>query len=100
MDWRKDDKIVTTVIEHHSNFITWLRVGNRYRCKVSVVRATSEGVLDLGEFEKTIDDKTKIVAVTGVSNVLGVIVPVKEIAKIAHEHRENTRRRGPERSPH
>ena len=86
LDWKKEDKIVTTVIEHHSNFITWLRVGNRYGCKVSVVRATTEGEFDLNDFEKIIDDKTKIVAVTGVSNVLGVIVPVKEIAEIAHEH--------------
>jgi cysteine desulfurase / selenocysteine lyase len=85
-NWKKSDKIVTTVIEHHSNFITWLRVGNRYGCKVKVVRSSPEGIFDLGEFEKAIDDKTRIVAVTSVSNVLGVIVPVKEIAEIAHEH--------------
>jgi len=86
LDWKKGDNIVTTVIEHHSNFITWLRVGNRYKCKVEVVRSTPEGIFDLGDFEKAIDDKTRIVAVTGVSNVLGVIVPVKQIAEIAHEH--------------
>lgn len=86
LDWKKGDKIVTTVIEHHSNFITWLRVGNRYKCKVEVVRSTPEGIFDLADFEKAIDDKTRIVAVTGVSNVLGVIVPVKQIAEIAHEH--------------
>jgi len=86
LDWKKGDKIVTTVIEHHSNFITWLRVGNRFGCTVSVVRSTTEGIFDLNDFEKIIDDKTRIVAVTGVSNVLGVIVPVKEIAEIAHMH--------------
>ncbi len=86
LDWKKEDKIVTTIIEHHSNFITWLRVGNRYGCKVDVVRSNSEGIFDLDNFEKAIDDKTRIVAVSGVSNVLGVIVPVREIAEIAHEH--------------
>jgi cysteine desulfurase/selenocysteine lyase len=86
LDWKKGDKIVTTVIEHHSNFITWLRVGNRYKCKVEVVKSTPEGIFDLADFEKAINDKTRIVAVTGVSNVLGVIVPVKQIAEIAHEH--------------
>ena len=86
LDWKKGDKIVTTVIEHHSNFITWLRVGNRYGCKIDVVRSNPEGMFDLNDFEKAIDDKTRIVAVTGVSNVLGVIVPVREIAEIAHKH--------------
>jgi cysteine desulfurase/selenocysteine lyase len=86
LDWKKGDKIVTTVIEHHSNFITWLRVGNRYDCKIDVVRSNPEGMFDLNDFEKAIDDKTRIVAVTGVSNVLGVIVPVREIAEITHEH--------------
>lgn len=86
LDWKKEDKIVTTVIEHHSNFIPWLRVGSRFGCKVNVIRTTAEGEFDLGDFDKIIDDKTRIVAVTGVSNVLGVIVPVKEIAELAHEH--------------
>lgn len=86
LDWKKGDNIVTTVIEHHSNFITWLRVGNRYGCKVNVIRSTPEGIFDLSDFDKIIDDKTRLVAVTSVSNVLGVITPVKEIAEIAHDH--------------
>ncbi len=85
-DWKKDDSIVTTIIEHHSNFITWLRVGQRFGCKVTAARCTSEGYIDLADFEKLIDDRTRLVAVTGVSNVLGVIMPVKEIVKIAHDH--------------
>ncbi|HEX9914500.1 MAG TPA: cysteine desulfurase [Candidatus Bathyarchaeia archaeon] len=86
LDWGKKDKIVTTVIEHHSNFITWLRVGKRYGTKVDVVRPSVEGVFDLGDFEKAINDRTKLVAVTHVSNVLGCIVPIKEICEIAHDH--------------
>jgi cysteine desulfurase/selenocysteine lyase len=86
LDWSKKDKIVTTVIEHHSNFITWLRVGKRYGTKIEVVKSDSSGVFDLGDFEKAVDDRTKLVAVTHVSNVLGCIVPIREICEIAHSH--------------
>jgi len=86
LDWRKGDKIVTTVIEHHSNFITWLRVARRHGCRVEVVRPDSEGRFDMADFEAAVDDGTRLVAVTRVSNVLGCIIPVKEVAEIAHEH--------------
>ena len=86
LDWEKEDKIVTTVIEHHSNYITWLRVAQRHGCTMEVVRSNSEGIFDLAEFEKSIDDSTRLVAVTHVSNVLGCIQPIKEICSIAHEH--------------
>ena len=85
-DWRKEDKIVTSVIEHHSNFITWLRIRQRHGTGVEVVRSDSEGLFELADWEKAIDDSTKLVAVTHVSNVLGCIVPIKEIIEIAHEH--------------
>ncbi len=85
-EWKKTDKIVTSVIEHHSNFITWLRVRQRYGTGVEVVRCDTEGIFDLADWEKAIDDSTRLVAVTHVSNVLGCIVPIKEIIEIAHEH--------------
>jgi len=86
LDWEKGDKIVTTVIEHHSNYITWLRVAQRHGCTVEVVRSNREGIFDLAEFEQSIDDSTRLVAMTHVSNVLGCIQPIKEICSIAHEH--------------
>ncbi|MBN1682179.1 cysteine desulfurase [Candidatus Bathyarchaeota archaeon] len=86
LDWKKEDKIVTTIIEHHSNFITWLRVCQKHGCKLNVVASTPEGIFDLNDFEKIIDDNTRLVAITGVSNVLGVITPLKDIIQIAHEH--------------
>jgi cysteine desulfurase/selenocysteine lyase len=85
-DWTKEDKIVTSVIEHHSNFITWLRIKQRYGTEVKVVYSNPEGIFELADWEKAIDDSTKLVAVTHVSNVLGSIVPIKEIIQIAHEH--------------
>ncbi len=89
LNWRRNDKIVMPVIEHHSNFIVWLRVRDKHGVQVEVVKPRDpaiEGIFDLAGFEKAIDDKTKLVAITHVSNVLGVITPVKEIAEIAHEH--------------
>lgn len=84
--WRKGDKIVTTIIEHHSNFIAWLRVKERYGVDIEVVKPGKEGLFDLDDFEKAIDDRTRLVAVTHVSNVLGVVMPVEEITEIAHKH--------------
>jgi len=89
LNWKKGDKIITPVLEHHSNFIVWLRVRDRHGVKVEVVmprKPVTKGILNPADFEKLIDDKTKLVAVAHVSNVLGVIQPIKEIAKIAHEH--------------
>ncbi len=89
LNWKKGDKIVVSVLEHHSNFIVWLRVRDRFGVKVNIVtpcKPVTKGILDLADFEKLIDDKTKLVAIAHVSNVLGVVQPIKEIAKIAHEH--------------
>ena len=86
LSFRKGDKIVTTLLEHHSNLLPWMRCKERYGAKVELIKPSVEGLFDLSDFEKAIDDKTKIVAIAHVSNVLGVITPVKEIAEIAHEH--------------
>jgi len=89
LKWKRGDKIVTSVLEHHSNFIVWLRVRDKHGVRVEVVmpsKPLTKGLLNPADFEKVIDDKTKLVAVTHVSNVLGVITPVKQIAEIAHEH--------------
>jgi len=89
LKWKKGDKIVTSVIEHHSNFIVWLRVKNRYGVDLEILKPKKpvvKGFLDPADFEKAINGKTKLVAITHVSNVLGVITPVKEITEIAHEH--------------
>ncbi|MFB0501835.1 MAG: aminotransferase class V-fold PLP-dependent enzyme [Candidatus Bathyarchaeia archaeon] len=89
LNWKRGDKIVTSLIEHHSNFIIWIRLKNRCGTDLEVVRPKepiAHGLLDPADFEKVIDDKTKLVTITHASNVLGVITPVKEIVKIAHEH--------------
>lgn len=86
--WKKGDKIVTSILEHHSNYIVWLRLKERYGVKVEVVmpkKPIIKGILDPVDFEKAIDAKTRLVAVTHVANVLGTVTPVEEITKIAHE---------------
>jgi len=89
LKWKRGEKIVTSLIEHHSNFIVWLRVKNNYGIELEVVKPkepVEKGLLDIADFEKIIDDKTKLVALTHVSNVLGAITPIEQITKIAHEH--------------
>jgi len=89
LKWKKGDKIVTTVLEHHSNFIVWLRVRDKYGAEVELItprKPVVKGILNLADFEKLIDDKTKLVAVAHASNVLGIILPIKEITEIAHQH--------------
>ena len=86
IEWRKGDKIVTTLMEHHSNLIPWQRLNQQRGIDLSVVRPDREGLLNLSDFESAIDDRTRLVAVTHVSNVLGTITSVEEVAKVAHSH--------------
>jgi cysteine desulfurase/selenocysteine lyase len=83
-EWHPGDRVITTVLEHHSNYIVWLRLREKYGVDVQVVRSDPQGFLSLDDFEKVIDEKTKLVALTHVSNVMGVVTPVKEISMIAH----------------
>ncbi len=82
----KGDRIVTTIVEHHSNYVIWLRARDAAGAELKVVRSDRDGLFDLSDFERAINDRTKIVSVTHVSNVLGVRLPLKEIAEIAHAH--------------
>jgi len=99
-EWRRGDVIVTTLLEHHSNFIVWLRLIKRFGVRVEIVRPSTEGVLDLNAFEKAITDETRLVAVTHVSNVLGTIAPIREIADMAHDHGAHILVDGAQSVPH
>ena len=79
------DEIVTTYMEHHSNIVPWQAIAQEKNLKVKYVTLTKEGKLDLDDLKQKVTDKTKIVAVTHVSNVLGTINPIKEIAAIVHQ---------------
>ena len=83
LKWKKSDKIVTTLMDHHSNFIIWQRVRQRHGVKLEAVKPNEQGLFDLADFERAIDDSTRVVAVPHVSNTLGTIVPIRDISKIA-----------------
>ena len=73
-------------MEHHSNIIPWQQVAKATGATLKYIPLQEDGTLSLEDVRATITSNTKIVAVTLVSNVLGVINPIKEIAKIAHEN--------------
>ncbi len=78
------DEIVLTIMEHHSNIVPWHFVRERNGAKLVWVPVDEDGVFHIEEFEKRLTDRTKLVAVTHMSNVLGTVTPVKEICRIAH----------------
>ena len=79
------DTIVISVMEHHSNILPWQMVARKKHAELVYMEPDEEGTLSIEEIKSKITDKTKIVAIAQVSNVLGVTNPVKEISKIAHE---------------
>ncbi|MFQ6085135.1 MAG: aminotransferase class V-fold PLP-dependent enzyme [Candidatus Bathyarchaeia archaeon] len=86
LDWRPRDKVITTIMEHHSNFVPWQMVRDRVGLEMKVVGIKPDYSLDFEDLDRNIDNRTKLVAITHVSNVLGAINPVKEICKVAHEN--------------
>ena len=80
------DEVIVSTMEHHSNIVPWQLQEQRKGIVLKVIPMTDEGELLLEEYEKLFTERTKLVSVTQVSNVLGTINPVKEMIRIAHEH--------------
>ncbi|MGB9133811.1 MAG: cysteine desulfurase [Methanosarcina sp.] len=83
--WEAGDHIVTTLLEHHSNLLPWLRLQKK-GVNVTVVNPDSRGRIDNSLIENAFTEKTKLVAITQVSNVFGSVQDVKSITKIAHRN--------------
>ncbi len=81
----KGDEVVLTIMEHHSNIIPWHFHRERKGAVIKWTPVDDEGNFHIEDFEKQLSDKTKIVAITQMSNALGTIVPVKEVIRIAHD---------------
>ncbi len=81
---KSGDEIVVSEMEHHANLIPWQQLAKRVGAKLTWFKITDEGRLDLSDIDKLINKKTKIVAITHQSNVLGTIVPLALITKAAH----------------
>ena len=79
------DEIVLSIMEHHSNIVPWHFIRERQGAKLVWVPVEDDGSFDLEKFEARLSDRTKLVAITHMSNVLGTVTPAKEIVRIAHE---------------
>jgi cysteine desulfurase / selenocysteine lyase len=80
------DEIVITHMEHHSNIIPWQQLAKEKGAVLKYVPLQEDGTITLEDVKETVTSQTKIVSITMVSNVLGTMNPIKEIAKIAHGH--------------
>ena len=79
------DEIILSVMEHHSNIVPWQMIAEQTGAVIKVVPICDEGVLDMDAYNDLLCDKTKIVAMTHISNALGTITPMAEIIRMAHE---------------
>ena len=81
-----DDEILLTEVEHHSNLVPWQALAKRRGARLRFIPTDDAGVIDLDAYGAMLGPQTKLVAVHHVSNVLGVIAPVAEMARLAHAH--------------
>lgn len=81
---KEGDEVLVSAMEHHANIVPWQMMCQRKKAKLKVIPFDEHGVLDMAEYEKLLNKKVKIVAVTQVSNSLGTVNPIKEIIDKAH----------------
>ena len=81
------DEIITTELEHHSSFLPWQVIARKTGAKLVYVPLTKEGRITVENFKSVVSNKTKVVAITHASNVMGYVTPLKEIIQISHEHK-------------
>ena len=97
---QEGDEVIISTLEHHSNIVPWQLAQNRKGIKLRVIPITDEGNICLEEYEKLFTNRTRIVSVAHVSNVLGTINPVKEMIEIAHAHGVPVLIDGAQSTPH
>ena len=79
------DEIITSELEHHSNVLPWVNVAKKKNATIKYIPLDSTGRITIEGFLQVLSEKTKVIALTYISNVMGYITPIKEIIKIAHE---------------
>ena len=94
------DEIIVSVMEHHSNIVPWQLQARKKGLVLKVIPMTDDGVLDMEAYKNLFTEKTKIVSIAHVSNVLGTVNPVKDIVSIAHEHNVPVLVDGAQSTPH
>ena len=85
LPWKKGDRVVTTLLEHHSNLLPWMRLRDRQGIDLAIITPGADGTLDPDDFREVVTPGTRLVAVTHASNVLGNLVPVREIGEICRD---------------
>ena len=83
---KEGDEVIVSVMEHHSNIVPWQLLETRKGIRIKVIPISDSGELLLEEYERLFSDRTRIVSIAHVSNVLGTVNPVGDIIRIAHEH--------------
>lgn len=86
MNLRKGDEIILTEMEHHANIVPWQIIAGQVGAEIKVIPMDDRGVLQFEEFTRLISEKTRLLAITQISNVLGTVNPVKKYIEAAHEH--------------
>ena len=94
------DEVLVTAMEHHSNIVPWQLQTKKSGIVVKVIPMSDDGVLDISALESLITERTKLISVTHISNVLGTINPIKEIVAIAHKHGVPCMVDGAQSAPH
>ena len=97
---KEGDEVILSEMEHHSNIVSWQLLQARQGIRLRVVPITDDGRLRMDEYEKLFNERTKIVSITHVSNVLGTVNPVRDIIRIAHEHGVTVLIDGAQSTPH
>lgn len=94
------DEVIISAMEHHSNIVPWQLQAAKRGIAIKVIPMNDDGTLNIEEYGKLFSEKTKIVSVTHVSNVLGTVNPVDEIIRIAHDHGVPVMIDGAQSTPH
>jgi cysteine desulfurase/selenocysteine lyase len=83
---KRDDEVIVSLMEHHSNIVPWEIISKIHGFKIKYVEVNKDGTLNYRSFENLVSKKTKIVCLSHVSNVTGIVNDVKRVAKTAHDH--------------
>ncbi|HQX53170.1 MAG TPA: SufS family cysteine desulfurase [Planctomycetaceae bacterium] len=78
------DEILTTVMEHHANFVPWQQLAKERGATLKLIPLTADGRLDMEQLDSVLTKRTRLLAVTGMSNVLGTVIPIRELTRRAH----------------
>lgn len=97
---QEGDEVIVSTMEHHSNIVPWQLQAAKKGIAIRVIPMNDRGELLLDEYEKLFNDKTRIVSVAHVSNVLGTVNPVKDMIRVAHEHGVPVLVDGAQSTPH